>query len=139
MRKTVRGMLFCAFALAGAHVHAGSDPVATVSIDMEGCKKELETFCKDVTPGEGRILSCLYAFEDRLSNRCIHTLYDASAKLEKAVSDLKYVAAECGKDIDAQCKDVKPGKGRIAACLKNAEAKVSKSCMQALKDTGAVK
>jgi len=35
----------------------------------EGCKKEIETYCKGVTPGEGRILACLYAYEDKLSAR----------------------------------------------------------------------
>jgi hypothetical protein len=25
----------------------------------DGCKTELETYCKDVTPGEGRVLACL--------------------------------------------------------------------------------
>jgi hypothetical protein len=31
---------------------------------LEGCNKEFETYCKDVTPGEGRLLACLYAYED---------------------------------------------------------------------------
>src|SRR5262249_49690865 len=43
----------------------------------EGCKAELESHCKDVTPGDGRLLACLYAFEDKLSPRCDYALYDA--------------------------------------------------------------
>ncbi len=27
-----------------------------------GCQQELTTFCKDVEPGEGRIIACLYRF-----------------------------------------------------------------------------
>jgi hypothetical protein len=35
---------------------AAEDLVQTV---LDGCKTELETYCKDVTPGDGRILACL--------------------------------------------------------------------------------
>src|SRR5206468_9352632 len=54
----------------------------------EGCKAELESHCKDVTPGEGRLLACLYAYEDKLSSRCDYALYDASMRLERAVAAL---------------------------------------------------
>jgi hypothetical protein len=37
---------------------------------VNGCKAELDTYCKDVTPGEGRILACLYARNDKLSGKC---------------------------------------------------------------------
>jgi Cysteine rich repeat len=37
---------------------------------VNGCKAELDTYCKDVTPGEGRILGCLYARNDKLSGKC---------------------------------------------------------------------
>ena len=39
---------------------------------------ELETYCKDVTPGDGRILACLYAHGDKLSGQCEYALYDAA-------------------------------------------------------------
>lgn len=39
-------------------------PVETVA---KGCQKEIEGFCKDVTPGQGRVLACLYAYGDKLS------------------------------------------------------------------------
>ena len=45
-----------------------------------GCKTEITTYCKDVKPGEGRVLACLYAHEDKLSGKCEYALYDAAAK-----------------------------------------------------------
>ncbi len=39
---------------------------------------DLETYCKNVTPGEQRILACLYAHEDKLSGRCVYALYNAT-------------------------------------------------------------
>ncbi len=38
---------------------AGQGLVKTVA---DGCKTELETYCKNVTLGEGRILACLFAY-----------------------------------------------------------------------------
>ena len=101
-----------------------------------GCKTEITTYCKDVKPGEGRILACLYAYEDKLSGKCEYALYDAAARLERAVAALTYVAKECEADIVANCSGVKAGEGRVLQCLEKNEAKVSKRCKGAIKDVG---
>jgi hypothetical protein len=112
---------------------AGSDPVKTVT---EGCKKEINTYCKTVTPGEGRILACLYAHSEKLSNRCEYALYDAAAQLERAVAALTYVANECDNDLEKYCSSVQPGEGRLLKCLEKNEKKISGRCKSALKDVG---
>jgi hypothetical protein len=103
---------------------------------VKGCDKELKTYCKDVTPGEGRVLACLYAHSDKLSGQCEYALYDAAAQLERAVNALAYAANECRDDLTKLCADIKPGGGRLMQCIDKNEAKVSKRCKQALKDTG---
>lgn len=102
----------------------------------EGCKKELETYCSKVTPGEGRILACLYAHEDKISTRCDYALYDAAVQLERAVSALAYVANECDDDLDKFCSSTKAGQGRLAMCLKKNEKQISKRCSQAIDNVG---
>jgi hypothetical protein len=101
-----------------------------------GCKSEITTYCKDVKPGEGRILACLYAYEDKLSGKCEYALYDAAARLERAVAALTYVAKECEADIVANCSGVKAGEGRVLQCLEKNEAKVSARCKGAIKEVG---
>lgn len=101
-----------------------------------GCEKELRVYCKDVTPGEGRILACLYAHADRLSGKCEYALFDAAAQLERAVSAVAYVAGECGDDLRQHCADVPAGGGRLLDCLEKNERNVSGRCKKALKDTG---
>jgi hypothetical protein len=101
-----------------------------------GCKTEIESYCKAVTPGEGRVLACLYAHQDKLSGKCEYALYDAAARLERAVAALTYVAQECEADLKANCTGVKAGEGRLLECLKKNEAKVSARCKGALKDVG---
>jgi hypothetical protein len=89
-----------------------------------------------VTPGDGRILACLYAHEDKLSGKCEYALFDAAAQLERAISALSYVASECGDDLDKYCADVPVGGGRLLDCLEKNDRNVSKRCKEALKDTG---
>jgi hypothetical protein len=117
-----------AFSLPATALEDIVDSVAT------GCEKELSSFCKDVTPGDGRILACLYAHADKISGRCEYAVYDAAAQLERAVGALTYVANECDEDMDKFCSSVEAGKGRILTCLKKNEDKVSKRCNQAMKD-----
>ena len=100
------------------------------------CKAELETFCKTVTPGEDRLLACLYAHNDKLSGACEYALLDAAAQLDQAVSALEHVADECRKDIDSLCAGVIAGRGRILACLASAGGKVSAGCARAIEQTG---
>ncbi len=102
----------------------------------KGCEKELSSFCKDVTPGEGRILACLYAYMDKLSQRCEYALYDAAAQLERAVAALTYAANECDDDLEKHCSTVRSGEGRLLDCLEKHSKDVSDRCKQAIKDVG---
>ena len=103
---------------------------------VKDCEKELMTFCRDVTLGEGRGLACLYAYEDKLSPKCEYALYNAAAQLERAINALAYAVNECRDDLNLYCADRKLGGGRLLRCLEKNEAYVSKRCKSALKDTG---
>ena len=107
-----------------------------VEILADGCKKDIETYCKNVTPGEGRILACLYAYQDKLSNRCEYALYDAAAQLERAIAALTFLVNECKDDLKTYCSDIKPGEGRLINCIDKNMEKVSSRCKQAIKDVG---
>ena len=109
---------------------------ALIDSVVKGCDKELKTYCKDVTPGEGRGLACLYAFSDKLSAQCEYALYDAAAQLERAVAALSYTVNECRDDLTKFCSNIKPGEGRLLQCLEKNDANVTKRCKTALKDTG---
>ena len=110
---------------------AGAGPVETFA---KGCQQELETYCKDVAPGEGRLLACLYAHGDKVSTRCELAVYDAAAQLERAINTLAYVAGECEDDLVRLCSDVAPGEGRLLTCLDSKAEKVSERCKRAVKD-----
>ncbi|MBL1265224.1 cysteine rich repeat-containing protein [Candidatus Methylomicrobium oryzae] len=132
-------------AACAAPANKNVDPVAKpvskgpAETFFEGCKSELETYCKSVTPGDNRLLACIYAHEDKLSGQCEYALYDAAAQLEHAVAAFSYAAAECNDDLEKYCADVEIGEGRMLACLDRNDSKVSGRCKQALQDIGAKK
>jgi len=122
------------FLLIGAGAMAGQNDLE--KIVQEGCKAELDKYCAMVTPGEGRVLACLFSYQDKLSNRCEYALYDAAAQLERAVAALTYVANECDNDLEKFCSDVVPGDGRLKECIDKNMANVSNRCKRAMEDVG---
>ncbi len=127
-------VVFCVVAFGGGC--ATFQPKGPGDIVAEGCKAELETYCQGVTTGEGRVLACLYAHNDKLSNRCEYALYDAASQLQRAVEALAYAANECRDDMKTYCSNIQPGEGRLLECLQKNDAQVSNRCKQARKDVG---
>jgi len=127
-------VLICALTLLAAAGSAGAAEPLIVSV-AKGCEKELTTYCSEVTPGEGRLLACLYAHGDKISGRCEYAVYDAAAQLERFVAALSYVVNECEDDLEKYCGSVQAGEGRLAECLlvKNKES-ISARCSQAVED-----
>lgn len=50
------------------------DVVRAAEIASEACHADIRTYCEGVTPGEGRILACLQAYRDRVSEPCDEVL-----------------------------------------------------------------
>lgn len=104
---------------------------------LDGCNTELARFCAEVTPGEGRLLACLYAHGDKLSGQCDYALYNAAVRLERAIDAITYVASECRAELETHCAEVEVGEGRVAQCLKDHASELSPGCDQALTEVGA--
>ena len=132
--KLLAVAVLAVFLTIGVDALAGqNDLVDTV---QNGCKTEMEKYCAMVTPGEGRVLACLFSYQDKLSNRCEYALYDAAAQLERAVAALTYVVNECDDDLENYCSNIVPGEGRLMDCIGKNIANVSERCQSALKDVG---
>jgi hypothetical protein len=82
------------------------------------CKVDAQNQCKNIPPGGGRIIACLKAHETDLSLPCKEKLAAGDAKMEK-------IKQACQPDAEKFCKGIKPGEGRIAACLKSHESELA--------------
>ena len=72
------------------------------------CESDLENFCSQVTPGEGRLLHCIAAHEDKISGQCVYAFYQAATLLEQMAVAINYVAQECSTEIEigrASCRE----------------------------------
>jgi hypothetical protein len=137
----VRTALIAAMTSLWASPSPAQDATATMQGPLatqvrEGCNTELTQYCAHVTPGEGRLLACLYAHGDKLSGQCEFALYDAAARLERAINAITYVASECRSDLEKHCAKVEAGEGRVAQCLKDHTTDLSPGCAQALANVG---
>ena len=129
-KRVVLSAIVAMFFVSVSSAWALEDLIESVA---KGCEKELTSYCSNVTPGEGRVLACLYAHSDKLTGQCEYALYDAAVQLERFVAALSYVANECDADLDKFCSEVAVGKGRLVECLDKNSSKLSKRCTQALK------
>ena len=124
----------CAALLAAfAAPVAAQDIVTTVE---QGCATEIQNYCSQVSPGEGRLLACFYAHEDKLSGQCQWALYEGAAQLEMFAAAVTHVATECWDDLEKYCAEVEMGEGRVGACLLEHKAEVTDACKQAIDDVG---
>ena len=102
---------------------------------LTSCEADLKQYCSQVTPGEGRLLHCAAAHEDKLSGQCSYALYQAASLLEQLAVAIAYVAQSCETEIKTTCADVKAGEGRIVSCLEGNSETLGDACKKALADT----
>ena len=102
---------------------------------VNSCEADITQYCSQVTPGEGRLLHCAAAHEDKLSGECSYALYQAASLLEQLSVAIAYVAKSCETEIKTLCSDVKAGEGRILSCLEGNGEALGDACKKALADT----
>ncbi|MBT8340513.1 MAG: hypothetical protein HKP58_00870 [Desulfatitalea sp.] len=103
---------------------------------VQTCKAEIETYCHDVKPGGGRILSCLHAHSDKLSESCAEVAKEAGEEVKLMGAAIAHVKENCSADLDQYCKGVAPGRGRLLKCLQDNDTGISHKCKDALKEIG---
>ena len=112
---------------------AQDGPVAEA---LKDCSKEIDTYCSSVTPGEGRLVSCAKAHEDKLSSQCTSAINRASYWVNLLAQTLTYVVLQCGEDVQKFCSDVEIGDERVLNCLSDHRADLNRYCGLALTDIG---
>jgi hypothetical protein len=93
--------------------------------EQGACKADVEKLCKDVQPGEGRILECMKTHQKELSPKC-------TAQVKHVQAGLKQVSNACEADVERFCWDTPAGKGGIGSCLKKHSDELSSGCKDAV-------
>jgi hypothetical protein len=132
MKKKITLLTLAAGIFFGSHLMAQDSLVEHL---IQACETDIQSYCSQVTLGEGRMLHCMAAHEDKISGRCQYAFYQAATVLEQLAQAIAYVANQCATDIETHCRGVAMGEGRILMCLNENQAEVSDACNQAVSDT----
>ena len=108
-----------AFALLAAGLATGA--VAQGRKGDGPCAADAKKFCGGVQPGQGRIVKCMKSHEAELSPACQSDMKAAKERMEQ-------VKEECKADAQKFCRGIRPGGGRILACLKSHQADLAPAC-----------
>lgn len=112
-----------------ALVLATSTPPAQAQSVFDACETDIQSYCADVTPGNGRLTACMYAHEDKLSESCDAAVGEMADIIDVVFERLRYVKQQCGADIATLCSDVAIGQGRVFSCLHENRSSLSASCV----------
>src|SRR6266850_178136 len=89
----------------------------------QACESHAQKLCPGMKPGAER-RQCMQQHKDEVSPEC-RELFSRVAEQHGALGE---AVRACRGDAKTFCKDVKPGEGRIAECLKQHKAELSPDC-----------
>ncbi len=99
---------------------------------FESCSKDIESYCSQVTPGNGRLSACIYAHEDKVSDECDAATGDLSNLLDWFLETVRYTLDQCADDIQKYCTETEFGEGRILSCLAEKSSQLTDGCQEAV-------
>lgn len=89
------------------------------------CADELHNFCSTVTPGEGRLLLCMQAHEDKIGRQCELALLETSRAIGNVVHQVDTFARLCWPDIQEHCSGTG---GSVTQCMMENRSSLSPAC-----------
>jgi PRC-barrel domain/Cysteine rich repeat len=87
----------------------------------DACGEEIEEYCGDEPPGQGRVAACVYDHADVLSRRCTFAIMRTARNIRNAVEN---IADECWNSIQTQCGNEQ----NIGQCAVQKSASLPQQC-----------
>jgi len=103
----------------------GSLLAAPAALADGPCAADTQSFCSDVTPGQGRLQSCLRSHWGELQPSC-------RDYLDRVASGTELFVLQCEVEIFQFCRLVPSGKGEVLACLRSHRTELSSQCQGAV-------
>ncbi len=110
---------------------SGSAQESVAEMVLNDCATELDDYCSAVAEGRGRIVACLYAHDDLLSDQCEGTLEVGIAQFRMILAAVGHVVEQCRTDLDKHCEGVEIGGGQVHQCLSENRASLQETCKAA--------
>ncbi|WIA37343.1 hypothetical protein OEZ86_014273 [Tetradesmus obliquus] len=120
----------CRDALTSQFMLAVGD-IRLLSSLRSGCAADAAKLCPKVQPGSGRVIGCLQQHSsDVQSSSCRRQLMRLQGFAAHDYRLDYHLRQACSADVAKHCVHVVPGSGRVHACLRQNEAKLSQQCKQ---------
>jgi hypothetical protein len=128
--------------LSSADVTAQPDAMSRLKAKAEAvatelksaCEDDFKKHCADVTAGEARIVFCMLANEDKITDKCVDAVIGIADRIELKMSKLVRTAQACETDINKSCNAVTAGDGRLMQCIRDNQSKLSSACSIVIKE-----
>lgn len=117
-------------------VEASQKDNTAINTSVRGCEGDISRHCSGLGQNATKVFMCLMAYEEQLSPTCRKGVLEAAMSIKVGSEAIDYSLSTCESDVDAYCRSVQPGEGRVVGCIKANESQVSKACISALKETG---
>lgn len=127
--KTGRSVLVYVFVMAAILYLPLSVDMSAIAQGKGACAGDVQTFCSEVQPGQGRIVQCLKQNIESLSQGCKDRILEVAEQVAGANQ-------ACEEDIFTLCPGVPSGGGQVAQCLKANQAMLSPQCAAAMSKVG---
>jgi len=106
-----------------------------ITIVSSSCGKDIDTYCKGINLGAGRLKNCL-AGNAKVSGQCKSDLTRVEGLVQKRAEARVNVLKICDIDARKLCGMVQKGDGQILDCMLTAQKGTSAKCNQAITDAG---
>jgi len=102
--------------LLGAALSATADE-KLIARAIKSCESDITANCPHVKMGEGRIMGCLLANDDKISTNCGMALNEVTLNIEKVKAQADEVFRACEADRETFCPTAYWGEGEVVQCL----------------------
>jgi len=118
MHRVLQSSLLLLLTLGGSVARAQTPPAAAPQ--ARPCQADVARLCPNAH-GRSEVHACLQQNASQLSAEC-------TAHIDQVKQRVEAAREACQPDVAKFCADVKPGGGRIVACLKQHSSELSDAC-----------
>jgi len=121
MKSFISVVVLCLFSLA-SQAQEGSAP----------CRADADKYCRQSQGDAKAAMDCLLDHQQDISDSCYDNLKQRLSGQPGGSSDAGQGRKACKQDVEALCKGIQAGGGRIVNCLKDHQKDLSDACYEQL-------
>ena len=125
MSKSILTLLAFSFLIITSGAQAADKSSDSMKKGLEAvCQSDIQKYCSDVTKSDGRVMACLKAHDDKLSDSCNTQWQQAKTEWK---NKMKQMHTACSGDVEKFCNSAE-GPRDVLSCLDTHKSDLTTSC-----------